>query len=822
METDSGFRIFAPKFPGLKLNITETTEQRLGFDQVKNLIAEECIGDVGRRMALNLKWIRSYEQILKLQEQAEEFRKWLQEGIVLPDTHFFDLDPFAQKLELEGYVLLGEEWSRLSRGLRTIDVTLKGLRKNRNQFPRLFELTEKVVLPDEIFFRIEKVFNEDGEIRDSASPELNRLRKQKIDEQSRLRRKLDSALKSAIGQGFIGEDAGITIRNGRMVIPILAEYKRKIKGFIHDESATGQTVFLEPEEALEANNQIREIQFAENREILRILSELTAAIRPYREEIRTANQFLGLVDLVRAKAKFGLRIGACLPGSVNQPSLHLVEARHPLLYLSHKKSGKPIVPLQLWLTEEKRVLVVSGPNAGGKSICLKTVGLLQYMWQSGIPVSAGEGSRFGTFDQIMVDIGDQQSLENDLSTYSSHLTNMKRMLQHANAQTLILLDEFGTGTDPALGGPIAEAILESLCHKKIFGLINTHYTNLKNFANRHPAIENAAMKFDGEKMEPLYQLEIGTPGSSYALEIAETIGLPKPVLNQARNKIGIKKINVDKLIGELEEEKRVWAEKNQELKDRDRKTKLLIQENEKRYRELENQKKKILNEARQKASKLLEEANRKIEETIRTIRESQAEKAQTKEVRLELEAFKEKLVPEPEVPTTQEETSSKARPIEILDGPIQEGDFVRIKGTESIGIFRGLKGKDAGIQIGDLMTHIKLNRLEKVSALPENEGSNTRTAKTASVNLNQKMMHFESQLDIRGLRADEAMSLVDNWIDEAILLGQKELRIVHGKGDGILRTQIRNLLRRYKQVGQIRDEHADRGGAGVTLFQLNV
>jgi len=798
-------------------------EQRLGFDQIKTLIATECHGEVGKKLAETLHMLRQYEPVIRHQEQADECRKLIQEGIPLPENNFFDLSPYAEQLAIEGFVLMADQWSNLSRGLKTIEKTIKTLHKTKNQFPRLFELCAKVEIPTEVFYRIETVFDEDGTLRDSASPELNRLRKKKIDEQSKLRRRLENALKSAIAQGFIADDAGITIRNGRMVIPILAEYKRKIKGFVHDESATGQTVYIEPEEALESNNEIKEIQFAENREIHRILNELTQSIRPYRNEISQANQFLGTLDLVRAKARFGIKIKANLPGHHADPDFKLFEARHPLLYLSHVRSHKPVVPLTIWLTSEKRVLVISGPNAGGKSICLKTVGLLQYMWQSGVPVSLGEGSKMGFFDKLMVDIGDQQSIENDLSTYSSHLANMKRMLDEANQKTLILLDEFGTGTDPALGGPIAEAILESLCHKKVFGLVNTHYTNLKNFANRHPLIENAAMKFDGDKMEPLFQLEIGIPGSSYALEIAEKIGLPRAVINQAKNKIGVKKINVDKLISDLEDEKQKWESKNQELGNRDRKTKILLVENEKKHKDLDNQRKKILNDAKLKASKLLEDANRRIEETIRTIKENQAEKTTTREARLNLETLKPALEPELIQPLEedQKKTIEPEKIIEVVVGAIEKGDYVRIKGTESIGIYLGMKGKDAEIQIGDLKTNLKITRLEKVSGSGSTEQKPARRTQKQTLDLNQKMLKFTTQIDIRGLRADEAMSLVDNWLDEAMLLGQKELRILHGKGDGILRTQIRNLLRKYKQVEQVRDEHADRGGAGITLFQLN-
>ena len=808
----------------MKNNTSEVLEQRLGFDQIKTLISNLCHGDVGKNLADNLKMLRQYDVVVAHQEQVHECQKLIQEGISLPENNFFDLLPYAEQLEIEGFVLMGDQWSRLSRGLRTIELCVKTLRKNQSQFPRLFSLCQRVEIPVEIFYNIERVFDEDGELKDTASPELNKLRKKKIDEQSRLRRKLDQALKSAIAQGYIADDAGITFRNGRMVIPILAEYKRKIKGFVHDESATGQTVYIEPEEALESNNEIREIQFAENREIFRILTELTLSIRPFRKQIGMANNFLGVLDLIRAKARFGLKIKSNHPGHQPEPDFKLFEARHPLLYLSHIKSNRPIVPLTLWLTQEKRVLVISGPNAGGKSICIKTVGLVQYMWQAGVPVSVGEGSRLGFFDKILVDIGDQQSLENDLSTYSSHLSNMKNMLAEANEKTLILLDEFGTGTDPALGGPIAEAILESLCHKKIFGLVNTHYTNLKNFGNKHPSIENAAMKFDGDKMEPLFMLEIGQPGSSYALEIAEKIGLPKSVLNQAKQKIGIKKINVDKLISDLEEEKRIWENKNEELVNRDKKTKILLVENEKKYKDLENQQKKLLNDAKIKASKMLESANQKIEETIRIIKETEADKTKTKLARAELEKIK--IALEPEILEVEEpKAPKKGQPIpvmvQVIGGIIVVGDTVRIKGTQSMGEVTGFRGKDAEVTMGEIKTNIKTERLEKISGNPFEQKLREKRP-TSTLNLNEKMMNFNTQIDLRGMRTDEAIGMVDSWLDEAILLGQKELRILHGKGDGILRNMVRIHLKRFKQIGTFQDEHADRGGPGVTLVSLNV
>lgn len=803
-------------------NKATMVEARLAFDQVKQLVSKECLSEIGRELSEGMRLSVNYPMVVKQQEQVAEATRMLTEGIPFPDQNYFDLRPIVACLEIESYVLLPDQWSVLSRCLKTIDRLVIMLQKGRNQFPRLYELGERVSLPSELFFNLDRIFTDEGSIKDTASPELNRLRKSLIDEQSRLRRRLEQSLKSAISQGFIADDAGLTVRNGRMVIPILAEYKRRIKGFVHDESATGQTVYLEPEEALESNNLIREIQFAEQREIHRILGKLTEDIRPNRAEISQAGQFMGIMDFIRAKARFGQRIGASLPSHHADQSFRWFEARHPLLYISHQKSGKPIVPLQVWLTEEKRVLVISGPNAGGKSICLKTVGLLQYMWQAGVPVSLGEGSTLGFFDRILVDIGDQQSIENDLSTYSSHLSNMKDMLARATEKSLVLIDEFGTGTDPALGGPIAEAILEALCHRKVYGMINTHYTNLKNFASRHPSVENASMKFDAERMEPLFLLEMGQPGSSYALEIAEKIGLPRPVLNQAKNKIGTKKLNVDKLISELETEKRQWEEKNRDLKIRERKSKGLLAENEKLQAELQNKRKVVVNEAREQARRILEEANKKVEEAIRTIKESQADKAVTRQARLDLLELKESIVSEPleAIEPVEKENDADARP-KAIEGELQPGDSVRIRGTESVGTLVAFRGKDAEVLIGDLKTNLKRERLERVSGLNPVAKSLTRRSVDA-LNINQKMMQFESELDLRGLRTDEALGLVDSWIDEAILLGQRELRILHGKGNGILRTQIRQHLKKYKQVGRMADEHADRGGAGITLVTLDI
>lgn len=795
-------------------------EQKLGFHEVCELIAAGCNSERARRSATELRFLTDYETVIKLQEENEECRRLLAEGIQLPACADDELFPLAARLDVEDFVPDASDWPGIIRSLKECAGLLHTLNRHMARFPRLKALCENLHLPPDILFRLEEVFDEDGTVKDQASPELNRLRKKKIDEQSKLRRKLEQALRSAVASGYSPDDAGITIRNGRLVIPVLAEHKRRVKGFVHDESSTGQTVYTEPEEALEANNSIREIQFAENREIQRILLEITQFIRPNRSLFAQAGSLLHRIDLIRAKCLFGMQTECCLPAFHQGQDFSLYAAKHPLLMLSHRKKKLPLVPLRIWLTNEKRVLVISGPNAGGKSVCLKTVGLLQWMWQSGIPVSVGEGSRMGFFRKVMVDIGDQQSLENDLSTYSSHLSNMNRMLQSAGNETLVLLDEFGNGTDPALGGPIAEAVLESLCHKKVWGLVNTHYTNLKNFAGRHPACENAAMKFDPGKMEALYELEIGQPGSSFALEIAEKTGLPKAVLNQARHKIGTKKIRLDQLLSDLEKEKQDAEIKSRELKDREKALRLLETDFREKSSRLDSEKKIILEKAKMESVRLLDEANRRIEETIRGIREAQAEKTATQKLRIGLQAFREEIRPES---THEQEGKSSAaamnnaEQIAVIGGEIKEGDFVRIRGSESVGKVIRIKGKQVEVELGDILSSIQTSKLEKINRIPATESARSGT----KPDLSGKIMSFQHQLDIRGLRADEALRQLESWMDEAILLDQRNLRILHGKGNGILRNLTRNFLRSYPQVNQIRDEHADSGGAGVTLFDLH-
>jgi DNA mismatch repair protein MutS2 len=559
------------------------------------------------------------------------------------------------------------------------------------------------------------------------------------------------------------------------------------------------------------------LESAERREIIRILISLSTEIRPFVPNLRKCYTFLGIIDFIRAKAKLAIDMEAILPKMVEKPSLNLDKAKHPLLFVAYQKLKKKVVPLVLQMPDNEHLLLVSGPNAGGKSVMLKTIGLIQYMHQAGMLVPVAENTELGFFKNIFIDIGDEQSLENDLSTYSSHLTNMKFFLENTDAKTLFLIDEFGTGTEPSLGGAIAESILEELVKTKAFGVINTHYTNLKAFADKTDGIINGAMRFDSEHLEPLFDLEIGKPGSSFALEIAHKIGLKKSVIHNAKQKLGSKQVNFEKMLKELEIEKKIFTEKNVENAQTERALKQNLEQYTQLKDLLESQKKTIVNSAKVEAKQLLKDANQKIEKAIKDIRELKADKELTKVIREELEVF-EKV----ELVVEKEKIVDKTPEYQIDNSIIMAGSLVRIKGQEAVGEVMEIRGKDAEVAMGTLKTTIKLNRLEKISKKEFKKLTvEAQPIKALSgIDLNEKMMNFSFNLDIRGKRGEIALQEVDSFIDDAIILGYPELRIVHGKGDGILRTLIRNQLKSYKQVGQMTDEHPDRGGAGVTIVKM--
>ncbi|WP_020607655.1 endonuclease MutS2 [Spirosoma spitsbergense] len=798
-----------------------TLETKLGFDTIRERLKEACISPLGQDYVEKIRFTDNVQLIDRLLRQTTEFKQIVQYESDFPNSNYLDVRPQLSRARVEGLALAEAEFFDLKLVLRTVQDCLRFLTKREdNNFPFLRELAGPVGIDKKIPDSLERVIDDRGNVRDSASPELASIRRRIISEQANLRKRLDSILRQARQNGWIPDDLSLTVRGGRLVIPIAAEHKRKIKGFVHDESQTGQTVFIEPAEVFDANNEIRELGYEERREIYRILLALTDQIRPHLEELKKAINFLAQIDFIRAKAKLALQLNAVMPKLQERPLIDWTDARHPLLHLSFTRQGKTVIPLSVRLDQKDRILIISGPNAGGKSVALKTLGLVQYMLQCGLLVPMNEYSEMGVFQSLFIDIGDEQSLENDLSTYSSHLTAMKQFLIGANKRTLFLIDEFGTGTEPGLGGAIAESILEDLNKSGAYGVVNTHYTNLKIMADKTAGLINGAMRFDGEHLEPLYQLEIGRPGSSFAFEIAQKIGLPKGVIDRAKDKLGNQQVSFEKLLKELDIEKRVFSEKNLEISINQRKVAQQLAEYTALKTRLDNEQKKLINDAKQKAKTLVQEANQRIEYTIREIKENKAEREPTKLVRQELERFEQlELKPEPVVAETPKPAEEE---FENDGGAIGVGSYVRIAGQSTIGEVLALRGKDAEIRIGDLKSNVKLNRLEKVSKKTFKAATDVRDDRPRSqgIDMNEKMQNFSFNLDIRGKRGEEAIGEVDRFFDDALMLGYPELRIVHGKGDGILRTLVRNHLRGYKQVGKMEDEHADRGGAGVTIVRM--
>lgn len=800
-------------------------ESKIGFDKIREALAEACNSSLGRSFVDKIRFSDNYATVKKMVEQTDEFRMILLIESGFPNQNYLDVSQALKRAGIEGAFLDTEQFFDIKLSLTTIQQIIHFF-KNKEQtlYPQLRELLEMAIPNDGswsfLIQQIDRIIDERGQVRDNASPDLLKLRKQLAAEQNAVRRTLERIYRTAKNSGWVGESMTLTVREGRLVIPLLAEHKRKLKGFVHDESASGQLAFVEPAEVLEANNEIRDLEIQERREVVKILENLTKALRPRLPELKTAYQFLGLMDFIRAKAKFAMEIDAASPLLTEGRVIDWTRAYHPLLFLSHKKMGKGVIPLQVNLDPQERILVVSGPNAGGKSVLLKTIGLLQYMIQCGLLVPMTPDSKMGIFKNIFIDIGDEQSIENDLSTYSSHLTNMKHFLMYANKHTLFLIDEFGTGTEPNLGGAIAESILENLVKSKALGVVNTHYTNLKIFADKNEGLLNGAMKFDAEKLEPLYELETGKPGSSFALEVAEKIGLPKQVINNAENKVGTQQVDFEKLIKELEIEKKVFTERNRELFSRNKKLEEQIDQYNRLKSFLDIEQKKILLEAKTQARSLVKNANKEIENTIRLIKENKAEKEVTLAARETLKKFEQQelTIKPSEKPEPKPNTAAEWQKVE---GEINVGAYVKIKGQTAVGEVLSIKGKDVEVAIGQLQTNIKLNRLEKVSKTEYKEATKKPLAKkSGGMDMTEKMTNFSFNLDVRGKRSNEALSEVDNLMDDALLLGYNSLRIVHGKGDGILRTIIRNHLKNYKQISSVSDEHADRGGQGVTLVEM--
>ncbi|MCE7054847.1 Smr/MutS family protein [Algoriphagus sp. AGSA1] len=787
-------------------------EQKVNFLKVKELIKAECTSPLGMQYVDRLAFTSDYNLVSKLLDQTEEFRLILISGELFPSSNFTNLNPYLEKAKLENSFLDVEDFYEIKLSLDTLRGCISFFKKREEDYPVLSQLLGLLIdLDMSLLKAIELIIDEKGKMRSNASKDLQLIRSQIIYEESRLRKVMDRVFKEARAKGLTPEDSAITVRSGRLVIPVATENKRKLRGFIHDESATGQTVYMEPEEALDINNEIRDLEYMERREIIKILTQLTDKIRPAIPALRKATNFLGLMDFIRAKAKFAQKTDSCRPEITKERQLAWTRARHPILEMALKTQGKNIVPLDITLSGHERLLVISGPNAGGKSVTLKTVALLQYMLQCGVLIPVHPDSKSSLFDNFFIDIGDEQNLENDLSTYSSHLMSMKHFSLFANKKTILFIDEFGTGTEPQFGGAIAESILLALNKLGAYGVITTHYGNLKQIANKNQGMVNGAMRYDVDKLEPLYQLEIGKPGSSFALEIASKIGIPKEILKYAKDQIGEERVRYDRLLTQVENEKNQYTTLLADVKAKERLLKTRLQEYNELKETMEGTKKRYLQEAKQEAKQLLDQANKKIEATIREIKEGKAEKEATKQIRKDLEEFKEKVKPEKNVVKSPE--------IKVIGGEIITGDWVRVKDNGAIAEVLQVKGNEVEVSIGELKSKVKLSRLEKISQGVVKKEKKAAVSRSG-YNTNEKMMDYSPNLDIRGRRGEEVLSLIQTFVDEGHMLGLKDLRIVHGKGNGILRDLTRNFLRDMTQVKHIEDEHADRGGAGVTLVTL--
>jgi DNA mismatch repair protein MutS2 len=778
--------------------------EKLGFSDIKELIKTYCLSTMGQQMVDKIQVMTSYEFINKFLRQTYEFKNILQNDTSLPIQNFFDIKSMVEKARIEGTYLTEDEFFKVSLSLGTVFSVIQYFTDREGQYPNLEALFEHLPIEKSIIRKIELIIDPKGKIKNNASSELLSISSGISKAEQEARKKIDQLFKSAQNNGWTA-DGNLTIRDGRLCIPVLSENKRKIKGFIHDESASGQTVYLEPDEVFHLNNIIRDLEFERRREIIKLLIQLTDELRPYVPLLLSYHGLLTKLDFVRAKALFAINIEAEMPVLIKEAEIELINARHPLLFLNFKKEKQTVVPLNIKIDDEERVIVVSGPNAGGKSVCMKTVGLLQIMVQSGLLIPADEHSKVGIFKQIFADIGDDQSIESDLSTYSAHLSKMKYFIDFSNSKTLILIDEFGTGTDPQFGGPIAEAVLENLNKKNVRGVVTTHYSNLKTFANSTPGLENASMLFNNEKMQPLYILSLGKPGSSYAFEIAQKIGLSTEVLESAKRKIGTYQKKVDTLLVDLERDKKELIDARISVEKKEQKVKNLLLENEQLKTYLEENKKLILKDAKIEAQSIIKNANKLIENTISEIKESKADKVQTQNLRQNLEQeLKKHEIQENKTPKIQHAQELK------------KGDWVKFLDSENIGQVMEIARDNVILALGDLRSVVKINRVEKVS----NKSVPKEVRKSHSTDLTESFSTFNTELDLRGMRGDEALYEIEKYLDRAVMLGLSGLKIIHGKGDGILRKLIREYLRKYPQVSHIEDEHADRGGDGITFVYL--
>ena len=822
-------------------------EQKIGFDRVREQIAALCTMRAARERIAAEGFSTSPREIEHRLALADEMRLVLDMERDFPGGEYPDVDHIVAKLRVEGTFLDVEEVVTLGRALAAVGGIVEFLLNRAERYPVLHARTRGVEAFPEIVRRIATIVDRFGNVRDNASPALQEIRRAIREREGQAAKRLQAVLAAAKSSGIVESDAQISIRDGRAVIPVSASNKRKLNGFIHDESATGKTFYVEPVEVVEINNELRELEYAERREIVRILTEFTETIRPDVGLIAASGDYLAEIDMLRAKGRWASENGCVKPILSTDDRLVLKNARHPLLQQTLRAAGREIVPLDLQLDRRKHILVISGPNAGGKSVCLKTTGIVQYMFQCGFPVPASEISELPVFGSLCIDIGDEQSIDNDLSTYSSHLLNMKHMLAGASDRTLVLIDEFGSGTEPIIGGAIAEAILERLLEKGCYGVITTHYANIKYYASNTEGIANGAMMFDVQNIRPLFKLEMGKPGSSFAVEIARKIGLPEEIIRRASEKAGSDHINIEKQLREIARDKHYWEQKRDRIRLTDRKVEELEQTYAEQLTKIRAERQEILKRAKEEAQQLIADANRQIENTIRTIREAQAEKELTRLARRELDDFRDTVEKE----DAAGRDASVAREIERIErrrqrraerraqqgekGPekpaaepekpreVEVGSKVRMAGQAMVGVVQSVKGKRAQVAFGQILTTVDKSSLTVVSNNEYREATRPTTACTVvSVDISARKLNFKDHIDVRGMRAAEALEAVQDLVDDALMVGVGSVTILHGKGTGALKEEIRRYLRTVPEVVSAVDEHADRGGAGITIVTFDL
>ena len=832
-------------------------EHKTGFDEIRQMLADRCICPLGVQLVEQMQFQTEFQAVEKALDQTMEFVRILTEGKSFPDQNYHDLREALSRIKVVGTWMDETELLGLWRSLETISGIVDFLGKEENQglYPNLSELAESVAVFPTITQGISHILTKFGKLKDNASPDLYRIRMDLANTSFSISRILNGILKQAQIDGYVDKDAAPTMRDGRLVLPVAPGLKRKIRGIVHDESASGKTVFIEPEEVVEANNRIRELEADERREVTRILIAFTDSIRPEIPSILESYAFMAQIDFIRAKARLTLDFDGCKPIMERKTVVDWVQAIHPLLKLSLAKHDKTVVPLDIDLDAKNSILLISGPNAGGKSVCLKTVGLLQYMLQCGIPVPMRPNSHAGIFKSIFIDIGDEQSIDDDLSTYSSHLLNMKNMMKNADNRSLILIDEFGSGTEPNIGGAIAEAVLSRFNRNRVFGIITTHYQNLKHYADDHEGIRNGAMLYDRHLMQPLYILQIGNPGSSFAVEIARKIGLPEDVIEDATQIVGRDYVNADKYLQDIVRDKRYWENKRQNVHQLEKQLDQQIEQHRQELESLQKERKSIIREAKEKADQLIQDSNAMIENTIRTIKEAQADKELTRLARQELTEFKDTLDDrqansEDELKIqrkmerirqsqerrdqrkrdklkerTQQPTPTPSEPLNIPASPSKRtfkvGDTVRLAGQTQVGEVIAVNKNDVSVAFGQITTVVKANRLEAAQPVKvQDVRTATYVSKQTHDDIYNRKLAFKPDIDVRGMRGDEAIQTVMHFIDDATLIGMSRVRILHGTGNGILRNLIRQYLHTVPAVKDYHDEHIQFGGHGITVVDL--